>query len=313
MTSNELLEKFDITSTDLDNIRRAGALLIPHLDEFVERWYEWLRQQPEFLQFFPDAENVDRVTKLQTRHWREFFLAEVNEFYVTRRTHVGAVHAHIELPNDIYFAGVSKSFQMFVDMLRAKNLERAEEMDMLLSINKLLKLDTFLVIDTISRIARERIAEHSRAMLEMSTPVTPIWEGILLLPLVGIIDTTRTNDIMNKTLTKIAEARAKVFVLDISGVGSVDTGVANQLIKITKATRLMGCESIISGVSPSIARTMVELGVSIGEVRTTATLRDAFELALRAMGGVETGPAPAGATSASPAGSPAATRSRLGL
>lgn len=287
MTSSELLERFDVTPVDVQNIRRAGELITPHLDEFVDRWYVWLRQQPEYLQFFPDSDNQQRVSKLQTRHWIEFFTAEVNDVYVQRRMHIGAVHAHIELPNDIYFAGVSKSFQMFIDILRSKNLEREEEMDLLLSINKLLKLDTFLVIDTISRLARERIADHSRAMLEMSTPVTPIWEGILLLPLVGIIDTTRTNEIMNKTLTKIAESRAKVFVLDISGVGSVDTSVANQLIKITKATRLMGCESIISGVSPSIARTMVELGVSIGEVRTTATLRDAFELALRAVGMVE--------------------------
>ena len=289
MTSVELLEKFNITALDVENIRRAGAVLVPQLEDFVEAWYVWLRKQPEYLQFFPDAANVARVTKLQTSHWKEFFAAEINDFYVARRTHVGAVHAHIELPNDIYFAGVSMSFQMFGERLRADKLSGDEVMTLMMSVNKLLKLDTFLVIDTISRIARERIADHSRAMMEMSTPVTPIWEGILLLPLVGIIDTTRTNEIMNKTLTKIAESRAKVFVLDISGVASVDTGVANQLIKITKATRLMGCESIISGVSPSIARTMVELGVSIGEVRTTATLRDAFELALRAVGVMDMG------------------------
>jgi rsbT co-antagonist protein RsbR len=290
MTSVELLEKFNITPQDTANVRRAGDILAPQLELFVEQWYVWLRQQPEYLQFFPDNDNVGRVSKLQTRHWQEFFTAEVNDFYVARRTHIGAVHAHIELPNDIYFAGVSMTFQMFVERLRSTDTPADQVLDMVMSINKQLKLDTFLVIDTISRIARERIADHSRAMMEMSTPVTPIWEGILLLPLVGIIDTTRTAEIMNKTLTKIAESRSKVFVLDISGVASVDTSVANQLIKITKATRLMGCESIISGVSPSIARTMVELGVSIGEVRTTATLRDAFELALRAIGVMDMAP-----------------------
>jgi anti-anti-sigma regulatory factor len=118
----------------------------------------------------------------------------------------------------------------------------------------------------------------------MSTPVTPIWEGILLLPLLGIVDSTRTQDIMNKVLIEISQSRAKVFVMDISGVGSMDTGVANQLIRITKATQLMGCETIISGISPSIARTLVELGINIGEIRTTATLRDSFELALKTVG-----------------------------
>ena len=145
-------------------------------------------------------------------------------------------------------------------------------------------LDTFVVIEEISRIQKERIAASSKTLLEMSTPVTPIWEGILLLPLIGILDSERTQDVMNKTLDRIAETRAKVFVLDISGVAAMDTAVANQLIKITKATLLMGCETIISGVSPSIARTLVELGVNIGEVRTTSTLRDSFELALRSVG-----------------------------
>ena len=74
-----------------------------------------------------------------------------------------------------------------------------------------------------------------------------------------------------------------MFLLDISGVPAVDTAVANQLLKITKATQLMGCETVISGLSPAIARTMVELGVEVGQVRTTATLRDAFAIALRKM------------------------------
>lgn len=131
----------------------------------------------------------------------------------------------------------------------------------------------------------ERVRQElDRTVQEMSTPVTPIWEGILLLPLVGVLDSMRTSDIMNKSLAMISEMRAKVFVLDISGVPTVDTAVANQLIKITKATRLMGCEAIISGLSPAIARTIVELGVHVEEIRTTATLRDAFEQALGMVG-----------------------------
>ena len=89
---------------------------------------------------------------------------------------------------------------------------------------------------------------------------------------------------MRKALTRINETRAKVFILDISGVPTVDSAVANQLIKITKATRLMGCETIISGLSAAIAYAMVELGVEVGEVRTTATLHDAFRISLQQVG-----------------------------
>ncbi|MFM7809531.1 MAG: PAS domain S-box protein [Planctomycetota bacterium] len=132
----------------------------------------------------------------------------------------------------------------------------------------------------------ERIREElDRALEQMSTPVMPIWDGILLLPLIGVVDSSRTDNAVTKTLERINETRSKVFLLDISGVPAVDTAVANQLLKITKATQLMGCETLISGLSPSIARTMVELGVQVGEVRTTATLRDAFAIALRKVNG----------------------------
>jgi methyl-accepting chemotaxis protein len=130
----------------------------------------------------------------------------------------------------------------------------------------------------------ERVREElNRTLEEMSTPVMPIWDGILLLPLIGVVDSSRTDHAVTKTLERINETRARVFLLDISGVPAVDTAVANQLLKITKATQLMGCETVISGLSPAIARTMVELGVEVGQVRTTATLRDAFALALRKM------------------------------
>ena len=131
----------------------------------------------------------------------------------------------------------------------------------------------------------ERIREQlDRTLQEMSTPVTPIWDEILLLPLVGVVDSSRTNDVMRKALTRINETRSKMFILDISGVATVDSAVANQLIKITKATRLMGCETIISGLSPAIAYAMVELGIDVGEMRTTATLHDAFRISLQKVG-----------------------------
>jgi rsbT co-antagonist protein RsbR len=221
---------------------------------------------------------------LQEEHWNTFFDANINEDWFASRRHVGAVHAHIDLPNDIYFAGMSMSGKSLVDQLRRARSTIKDADESADSIIKLIFLDAFVVIEEITRIQREKISSGAKALIEMSTPVTPIWEGILLLPLLGVLDSVRAQDIMDKTLNKITETRAKVFVMDISGVGSMDTSVANQLIKITKATQLMGCETIISGLSPSIARTLVELGVNVGDVRTTATLRDSFELALRATG-----------------------------
>ncbi len=89
---------------------------------------------------------------------------------------------------------------------------------------------------------------------------------------------------MDTTLKKISDTHARIFILDISGVGVVDTAVANHLIKITKATRLMGCDSTISGVSPEIAQTIVELGIDVGAVKTTVTMKDALAGALASLG-----------------------------
>jgi rsbT co-antagonist protein RsbR len=279
------LGKFDIREDDRALVREVGRLMDPEIEDFVGDFYDWLSDKDEYQVFFAGSPvTLERVRKLQAGHWRSLFKATLDAGYFASRRHIGAVHARIDLPNDIYCAGMSMSGRVMVERLRAMNPPPPTVEAMVAALTKLVFLDLYLVIDEIARIQKEKIQQHSSAMLEMSTPVTPIWEGILLLPLVGIIDSARTQDVMNKTLTKIAETRARVFVLDISGVGTVDTAVANQLIKITKATQLMGCESIISGISPTVARTIVELGVNVGEVKTTATLRDGFELALRSTG-----------------------------
>jgi rsbT co-antagonist protein RsbR len=281
----EILAKFDLREADFARIRAAAPVLKKDLDAFIEDFYRWMSAHREYQIFFgSNPTRLERVKQMQRANWIGFLESDVDEAWVEVRRHVGAVHAHIDLPNDIYFAGMSVSANLMAQRLRAAKSAVKDVEQTIDSINKLLFLDTFIVIEEIARINREKISAGSKALMEMSTPVTPIWEGILLLPLLGILDSQRTQDVMNKTLAKIAETRSKVFVMDISGVSAMDTAVANQLLKITKATQLMGCETILSGLSPAIARTLVELGVNIGEVRTTATLRDSFELALRAVG-----------------------------
>lgn len=132
------------------------------------------------------------------------------------------------------------------------------------------------------QLTARRVREEQDEMLaQMSTPVTQLWDGILLLPLVGIIDSKRVRNIMTTVLNKIANMQAKVFILDISGIAVVDTAVANYLIKMTQSTRLMGCTCLISGVAASVAQTIVELGIDVGEMRTTNSLKDALRIALK--------------------------------
>ena len=131
--------------------------------------------------------------------------------------------------------------------------------------------------------SREKtIGRQQQEMLELSTPVVKLWEGILALPLIGTLDSARTQVVMENLLQAIVKTGSRVAIIDITGVPTVDTLVAQHLLKTVAAARLMGADCIISGIRPQIAQTIVHLGVDLGDVTTKATLADAFALALGA-------------------------------
>jgi len=127
----------------------------------------------------------------------------------------------------------------------------------------------------------ETIARQQTEMIELSTPVVKLWEGILALPLIGTLDSERTQVVMESLLQEIVVSGAGIAIIDITGVPTVDTLVAQHLMKTVAAARLMGAECIISGIRPQIAATIVHLGVDLGDISTKATLADAFAMALR--------------------------------
>ena len=128
------------------------------------------------------------------------------------------------------------------------------------------------------------IARQQQEMLELSTPVVKLWEGVLALPLIGTLDSARTQVVMESLLQMIVETGAGIAIIDITGVPTVDTLLAQHLLKTVSAARLMGAECIISGIRPQIAQTIVHLGVDLQDVTTKATLADAFAVALERLG-----------------------------
>ncbi|HWI39149.1 MAG TPA: STAS domain-containing protein [Burkholderiales bacterium] len=133
--------------------------------------------------------------------------------------------------------------------------------------------------------SRESVIERQQTeLLELSTPVVELWDDIVALPLVGTLDSNRTQIVMETLLQKIVQTSASIAIIDITGVPTVDTLVAQHLLKTVAATRLMGADCIISGIRPQIAQTIVHLGVNLGEVTTKATLADAFLVALKRTG-----------------------------
>ena len=153
--------------------------------------------------------------------------------------------------------------------------------------------------DIYQKSREEVIVHQQREMLELSTPVVQLWQGVLGLPLIGTLDSARTQVVMENLLRSIVETGATIAVIDITGVPTVDTLVAQHLLKTVAAARLMGADCIISGIRPQIAQTIVHLGVDLTAVTTKATLADAFAVALQRTGFAVT--RAASARSASPA------------
>ena len=142
------------------------------------------------------------------------------------------------------------------------------------------KLGLFTV-ETYVKSREGLIQRQQREMMELSTPVVQLWENILALPLIGTLDSERTQVVMESLLQKIVETGALIAIIDITGVPTVDTLVAQHLLKTVAAARLMGADCIISGIRPQIAQTIVHLGVNLSDVTTKASLADAFSIALK--------------------------------
>lgn len=281
-TSAQLLALYEISNVDLANVRTYGNQVIGRLDEYVERFYTWLATRPEFDVFFSDPAKLASVQSRQLDYWRDFFSAQIDDGYIDRRRMVGTMHARIGLPLPAYFAAMNYSLHVFIDDLADPEQSAEQRAATARAVSKLMHLDTAVVVESYNTIVQRTLQEQHDTLMQMSTPVTAVWDDVLMLPVVGIVDSKRAQDMMNAMLVAIQETQSKVIIMDISGVAVVDTAVANHLIKITKATRLMGCECTISGVSPAIAQTIVELGIDVGTVRTTVTMKDALVGALQA-------------------------------
>ncbi|HEU4619983.1 MAG TPA: STAS domain-containing protein [Gammaproteobacteria bacterium] len=138
--------------------------------------------------------------------------------------------------------------------------------------------------ETFQRSREQIIRRQQQELLELSTPVVQLWDGVLAVPLIGTLDSARTQVVMEALLDEVVRTAASIVVVDITGVPTVDTIVAQHLLKTVAAARLMGTDCIISGIRPQIAQTIVHLGVNLGDVTTKATLADAFRYALHRRG-----------------------------
>lgn len=280
----EVLSLYRITQKEVAAVQEFSNEAAKHIEQFILDFYQWIPEVPEFNVLFTRPGLVEKVKKQQAEYWRQFFRCELNENYIQSRFKVGNIHAAVNLPVSSYVAGMSFSLEWWVNKVYEVLDSSKETAFLIAALNKLFSLDMAIVSASYTQASNDLIEQQSRTLMELSTPTIQLWEGILVLPILGILDSRRAQDMTDVMLNKIQETNARSIIIDITGVPTVDSSVANHLIKITKATRLMGCECILSGIGPEIAQTLVHLGINLETIETSSNLKSAFQMALTKTG-----------------------------
>ena len=233
-------------------------------------------QSAEFLNLFSDAVDADATGDLRTPTWEP--VRDMLDSVSASRTQQGFSPSEVAT---FIFSFKKPLFTRLRDELAAKPEQLTDET---WSANVLLDKLGLYTTEVYQRTREEVINRQQDEMLELSTPVVKLWDGVLALPMIGTLDSGRTQVVMETLLNRIVETGADIAILDITGVPTVDTLVAQHLIKTVTAARLMGADCIISGIRPQIAQTIVHLGVDLKDVITKANLADAFAVAMQRRG-----------------------------
>ncbi|HUP79326.1 MAG TPA: STAS domain-containing protein [Pirellula sp.] len=269
------------------------SLLETHQDQILREWlaqlakgaailggeviFNELQGQAEiFVQLMRTALQHGRVDSIEGREWQPVrqFLEQLS---LSRALHGSSAEetAHfIFTLKRPFFSAIKTKFENDSSSLAEETWRASDLLDKLgmHTVNSFLK-------------GREQVIRRQQEeLLELSTPVVKVWEGVLALPMIGTLDSARTQIVMESLLQRIVETGSEIAIIDITGVPTVDTLVAQYLLKTVTAIRLMGAECIISGIRPQIAQTIVHLGVDLHGVMTKANLSDALLLAFKRLG-----------------------------
>ncbi|MYN40744.1 STAS domain-containing protein [Duganella sp. FT109W] len=276
-----------MTANNID--QRLGDLITQQESDILAIWSAELagksfrsdeatmqRHTRQFLALLPAAIATGGTADTNLRQWDEVrnLLGEVS----TQRAKLGST------PNDTATFVFSLKQPLFTMLRRELGAESAELAEASWAINTLLDQLGLYTLEVFQKSRDQIIVRQQHELMELSTPVVKLWQDILALPLIGTLDSARSQVVMESLLEKIVETGAAIAIIDITGVPTVDTLVAQHLMKTIAAARLMGADCIISGIRPQIAQTIVHLGVNLEDVVTKATLADAFVVALARVG-----------------------------
>jgi rsbT co-antagonist protein RsbR len=287
-TEQELLRRkefLEFRDEDIANLAGINNVAQRYAGAVIEDFYKHLLSFEETRAFFRDPAVLQRVKKTQQDYFLRLTQGNYDLAYAQNRLNIGAIHERIDLPVKAYLGMYNYYLRAVASrLIEAFGREPERAWAAFLSLMKLTFLDMGLAFDTYINARERTIREQREAIQELPTPVLPFREGMLLVPIIGLIDSVRARLLTEQLLGAIRDTRAKVVVIDITGVQAVDSKVANHMIQTVEAARLMGATAILAGVSPQIAQTMVTLGIDLGRMTTVGDLQSGIERAEALLG-----------------------------
>lgn len=284
-------EFLELRQDDVERLTNIRELAAAYADPVIQGFYKHLLAFEQGRAFFKDPDVLERVKQLQVEYFLDLTGGEYDLDYVKNRLGIGTVHERIGLPFKLYLGMYSWYLRaVAVRLFQAFPKDPDKALAVLLSLTKLVFLDLGLAMDTYLFQREQTIRKQQEAIREqeliraLSTPVLPVRDRLLVLPIIGVIDSDRARQLTEQLLTAIRDYRARAIVMDITGVPIVDSKVANHFLQTVEAARLMGAVVIVTGLSPEIAQTLVRIGVDLGRLRTMTDLRAGLEEAERLLG-----------------------------
>ena len=270
---------------DLPRIDALKGVVVAHASECMEAFFAHLAKLEEAKALLSNHALLDRARQLKRQHLVAMVQGDYGARYVEQRLELGALYAKIGLDARV-FLGAFHQLLKHVGTLVMKEFERTpmDGFENFMSLKKIAFFDISLIVDILVFERERTIRQQQEAIRELSTPVLQIRERLLLLPIIGVIDTHRARLITESLLHSIRANRAKVVVMDITGVATIDSRVANHILQTVLAARLMGAQVIVTGLSADVAQSLVALGIELSKLDTVGDLQGGLEQAERILG-----------------------------
>jgi rsbT co-antagonist protein RsbR len=273
------------TGEDAQRVKKVADVIAPHAQELAAAFFDHLDTLHEARGLMQNREALESARRMKANHIRAMVTGEYGIAYVDERLQLGLLYAKVGLDPRVFLGAFHHLMSAIgFRMIEAAKGHERDAFAQFMSLKKIAFFDLSLIVDTIVFERERLIHQQQEAIRELSTPVLQIRERLLILPIIGVIDTQRARQITESLLHAIRSHRAKVVVVDITGVPIVDSRVANHLMQTVLAARLMGTTAIVTGLSADVAQALVTLGVNLGDVMTAGDLQGGLEEAEKLLG-----------------------------